>query len=81
MCAPPPFGALAVSDGVGELKELAEIIRGRHRALLPELRLEVVGGGIVLRGRAVSFYGKQVAQHEVQRRGLVILANNLAVLR
>lgn len=60
--------------------ELAADIRWRHRNLLRELRIEVAEGGVILHGRAYSFYGKQVAQHEVLRRtGLVLLANRLVV--
>lgn len=61
-------------------RELAADIRWRHRSLLRELRIEVVEGGVILHGRAYSFYGKQVAQHEVLRRtNLVLLANRIAV--
>lgn len=62
------------------LKELASDICRRYRALLGELRIEAVAGGVALHGRAYSFYGKQVAQHEVLRRsGLVVLVNRIAV--
>ena len=60
--------------------ELAADIRSRHRSLLRELRIDVVEGGVILHGHAYSFYGKQIAQHEVLRRtGLVLLANRIAV--
>jgi hypothetical protein len=60
--------------------ELATAIRERHRSLLRELRIEVVEGGVILHGRAYSFYGKQVAQHEILRRAqLVLLANRITV--
>lgn len=62
------------------LAELAADILRRHRGLIRELTLEAVTGGVVLRGRAYSFYGKQVALHEVRRRGrLSVVANVLAV--
>ena len=60
--------------------ELAEAVRRANRHLLRELRVEVIEGGVVLSGRARSYYGKQVAQHEVLRRaGLVLLANRIVV--
>lgn len=58
---------------------LAAAILRLHRALVRELRIEVVGGGVVLRGRAATFYGKQLALHEVLRRGLVVVANDIVV--
>jgi len=63
-----------------ELRELAADIRTRHRALLRELRIEKVHGGVALHGFAYSFYGKQIAQHEILRRGdLTIVANSIVV--
>ncbi len=43
------------------LQILADRIRSRHRDCLDELVIEIVRGGIVLSGRARSFYGKQIA--------------------
>jgi hypothetical protein len=64
----------------GELRELAADIRARHRALLREFRIEEVSGGVALHGFAYSFYGKQIAQHEILRRGdLTIVANSIVV--
>jgi hypothetical protein len=60
--------------------ELASEIRARHRDVLRELRIEVVPGGVVLRGRARTFYGKQVALHEVRRRcEFAVVANHITV--
>ena len=57
----------------------AEILAG-HRGHLREPRIEVVEGGVIIRGRAVSFYGKQIAFHEVIRRcGQPVLANEVEV--
>jgi hypothetical protein len=58
---------------------LAAAILRLHRSLVRELRIEVVGGGVVLRGRAATFYGKQLALHEVLRRGLAVVANDIVV--
>jgi hypothetical protein len=55
------------SDPNAVVRGLAADVRNRHLNQLRELRIEVVEGGIVLRGRATSFYGKQIAFHEVSR--------------
>src|SRR4051794_8710311 len=60
--------------------ELAAEIRLLHRAAIRELRIELTDGGAVLHGRASSFYGKQLAFHEVTRRGrLTVIANRVVV--
>lgn len=64
-----------------DVTELAADIRERHRSLLRDLRLEVVDNGVVLHGHAYSFYGKQVALHEVLRREVPVVANRIAVGR
>lgn len=57
----------------------AEILAG-HRGHLRELRIEVVADGVTIHGRAISFYGKQIAFHEVTRRvGQLVLANEIEV--
>jgi hypothetical protein len=63
-----------------DFQQVANDIRDRHRDVLRELRLEYVEGGLILRGVAVAYYGKQVAFHEVKRRcGLTVLANQIVV--
>jgi hypothetical protein len=64
---------------VDELDELVAVIRHRHRAHLRELRIDATDGGLILSGRARSYYGKQMAQEEVLQRGLAIVANELTV--
>ena len=60
--------------------ELAADIRRRHRGLLKELLIVVHDGRAELHGRATTFYGKQVALHEVLRRaGLPMAANRIVV--
>ena len=62
------------------VSELASAVRERHRDVVRELRVEVIEGGVILYGFAYSFYGKQVAQHEVlHRTNLVLLANRITV--
>ena len=68
------------ADRAAAANHLASDIRERHRSLLRELRIEVVVGGVVLHGRANTFYGKQVAQHEVMRHSVVV-ANRIVVGR
>jgi hypothetical protein len=62
-----------------ELEGLAIDIRNRHRSLLLELRVEIHEDGVSLYGRAITFYGKQMAQEELLRRGFIVLANNIVV--
>ena len=50
-----------------ELDGLAELIRRRLAGRIWNLRLVLRENGIVLQGRACSYYGKQLAQHEVLR--------------
>ncbi len=62
------------------LQCLADAIRAQHRGLLTDLRLEESDDGLVLLGRASSFYGKQIALHEVRRRsGRSVVANRISV--
>lgn len=62
-----------------ELERLAADILGRHRSRVRELRIVITPEGVVIRGRAATFYGKQVVLHEVQQRGLSVLANEIVV--
>ena len=50
-----------------ELDGLAELVRRRLAGRVRDLRLVLRENGIVLQGRACSYYGKQLAQHEVLR--------------
>lgn len=77
---PGPASTPRAVGGRAAADDLAEAVRRANRHLLRELRVEVIEGGVVLSGRARSYYGKQVAQHEVLRRlGLVLLANRVVV--
>jgi len=66
------------NDLEGVVQLLGEEIQRRHRSHLRDLRIEVVEGGVILHGRAVTFYGKQIAFHEVSRR-LAVVANRIEV--
>jgi hypothetical protein len=70
---------LEVNERPDELEGLAADIRNRHRSLLLEVRIETHEGGVLLFGRAVTFYGKQMAQEELLRRGFIVKENNLVV--
>jgi hypothetical protein len=62
------------------LAQLAAQVRGRNRSHLRDLWIEATWGGVVLRGRANSFYGKQLAFHEVCRDGrFSVIANEIEV--
>jgi hypothetical protein len=74
-----PFSVIDVPDVIDELDGVAAAILGRHRSQVRELRIEVAVGGVVLRGRAATYYGKQIAQHEVLRFGLAVVANDIVV--
>jgi hypothetical protein len=63
-----------------DLQELAREIQHSNRSLLRDLRIEHVDGGVALHGVAFSFYGKQIAQHEILRRGNVTIVTNRIVV-
>lgn len=61
-----------------------ERVESRLRAVLGlqvrELRLDPGHRGVVLHGRASSYYAKQLAQHAAMREGLHIEANEIEVI-
>jgi len=58
----PPLVELAsIHDAV------AERIRNQNRSHISELRIEPCEGGLIVHGRTATFYGKQIAFHEVGR--------------
>ena len=62
------------------LGELATEIRNCHRSHLRELWFDVVQRNVVIRGVARSYYGKQLALHEIRRRcRLLVTANQIEV--
>jgi hypothetical protein len=63
-----------------EIDQLAADTAERLRGRLSGLRLELLGGGLVLRGTARSFYAKQLAQHAVMAgTDLPIVRNEIEV--
>jgi hypothetical protein len=64
-----------------EFVRLEEHVQARVGRRVCDFRVVVQGRGIVLRGRAPSYYTKQLAQHEVMRvSDLLILANEITVV-
>jgi hypothetical protein len=75
----------AAMTNTGDVNELvravATEIRNRNRGHIRELRIKIVEGGVILYGVCMSFYGKQIAFHEVRRIcRMVVLANRIEVL-
>ena len=50
-----------------ELDGIADLVRRRLAGRIRDFRLVLRENGIVMQGRACSYYGKQLAQHEVLR--------------
>jgi hypothetical protein len=68
---------LAAADGPTELEAHIQCRLGGH---IRDFRLMVVDGGLILRGHAHTYYGKQLAQHAVmEATRLPILANEIEV--
>jgi hypothetical protein len=64
----------------GELERLAESVLHRLSSRVLNLCLAWQGGGLVLRGRAATYYAKQLAQHAVMAVTTApILANEIEV--
>jgi hypothetical protein len=65
------------ADGLGEIEST---IRSLHRSYLRDLSIERTPDGLILHGRATSYFGKQMAQEEILRRGKwPILSNRIVV--
>jgi hypothetical protein len=64
-----------------EVERMENRVRHRLSGRLLEFRLEVHGGGVVLRGRTHTYYAKQLAQHAVMAAtDLPILRNEIEVV-
>lgn len=65
----------------GELDQIEAVLQETLLGRARDLRILLRGIGIVLRGEAYSFYGKQLAQHVVMRStDLPIVANEIQVV-
>jgi hypothetical protein len=68
------------SPAAEEIDRLAARIRHQLSGRLPEFRLEVHDAGLVLRGRAPTYYARQLAQNAVMTvTDLPILRNEIEV--
>jgi hypothetical protein len=63
------------------IAEVEAHVQSRLMGRIRDLRLEAGEQGIVLRGRALTYHVKQLAQHAVmEASGLPILANEIEVI-
>ena len=66
--------------GIVEIDQLEAQVQSRLNGRIRDLRLLVRGHGLVLQGRAVTYYAKQLAQHAVMdATDFPILANEIEV--
>jgi hypothetical protein len=64
------------------VEQLEAILLQRSGRQIRGLRVRVDPGGLVLQGRATTYYAKQLAQHAaMQVTGLPIMANEIEVNR
>jgi hypothetical protein len=64
------------------LEQVEALLRRRLGAWVCEVRVVALDGGVILRGRARSYYAKQMAQHVVvQGLKLPVAANEIEVVR
>jgi hypothetical protein len=71
-----------VSGGfIDKLAQVEAHVQSRLIGRVRDLRLEALEQGIVLRGRALTYHVKQLAQHAVmEASGLPIVANEIEVI-
>ncbi|MCS7022525.1 MAG: hypothetical protein NZU63_11935 [Gemmataceae bacterium] len=81
LAAPERATAPAASPSMETLTaRIAADIVQQHRSHLRKLEILVTRRGLILHGSARSYYGKQLAFHEVTRRlGMRVVANHIAV--
>ena len=64
----------------GETAQLEVLVRNRLSGRIQELSVILHGPGLILRGRARTYYAKQLAQHVVMEAAhLPIVANEIEV--
>jgi hypothetical protein len=62
------------------VEQLEARVQARLMGRVPDLRLSLRGGALVLRGHAPTYYAKQLAQHAVREATVLpILANEIQV--
>ena len=67
-----------IAAGVS-LDQLEALLQRRLVGRVRDLRVELHGRGVVLRGWTRTYYVKQLAQHATMESGLQILANEIEV--
>jgi len=79
MTGPTPATATSPPGGP-EMAQLEAHVQARLHGRVRHFRLVVCGGGLILTGRAPTYYAKQLAQHAVmEATALPILANEIEV--
>ena len=72
----------ADARGPRDPQHLESLIRTRSYGRVRDLHLELCGDGLILRGRACSYYAKQLAQQAVLEAGILpLLANEIEVTK
>ena len=72
-----PIIDLTTANGAAEFEAR---IQSRLAGRVREFRLILVESGLILRGRAHTYYAKQLAQHAVMKAtGLRVVANQIEV--
>jgi hypothetical protein len=72
--------ALIRSPALAEIGQLETHVQSRLNGRVRHLRLAARGCGLILTGRARTYYAKQLAQHAVmEATSLPILANEIEV--
>jgi hypothetical protein len=66
-------------ESVDAIGRIESEVRALHRSHLQALTIEQTPTGLILHGRAATFFGKQMAQEEVRRRTGPILFNRIVV--
>jgi hypothetical protein len=74
-----PFEELKPAE-LDEVIELETLVHCRLNGMVRSFRLSRKGQGLILRGRARTYYAKQLAQHAImQATAVPILANEIEV--
>jgi hypothetical protein len=76
----PSTEAAVIDDPADSIGSIESAVRSLHRSHLRDLSIERTPAGLILHGRATSYFGKQMAQEEVLRRWTgPILSNRIVV--
>ena len=69
-----------VACNPAEIDRLETHAQGRLNGRVRDFRLVLRGNGLILKGRAPTYYAKQLAQHVImEATGLPIVANEIQV--